>query len=248
MASMNDFPFSLVQFYVTAPYPCSYLTNRLARSQVATPNHLIDSTTYNELVQEGFRRSGVFTYRPHCDSCKACVPVRVPIETFRENRAQRRSYKRHSNLQSVLLPLEFNQEHYSLYLRYQASRHSGGGMDHDSRDQYSHFLLQSRVNSQLIEFREDGLLRMISIIDILKDGMSSVYTFFEPNLRNTSFGIYNVLWQIEECKKLKLPYLYLGYWIKESRKMSYKANFRPIEGFIQGQWKVLTEQETKVNE
>lgn len=239
MSLLNEIPLSALHFYLTASYPCSYLPNRQARSQVATPTFLINTSVYSELVQHGFRRSGTYTYRPRCDDCQACVPMRVAAKLFIPNRSQRRAWKQHRHLAATMHTLQDKTEYYELYQRYQRARHPNGGMDNDDRESYQNFLLQSHVDSIVVEFREQDVLRMVSVIDLLNDGLSSVYTFYEPDMPQARLGVYNVLWQIELCRKLQLDFVYLGYWVENSRKMSYKTQYQPAQGLIDGVWRDL---------
>jgi arginine-tRNA-protein transferase len=200
---------------------------------------------YGELVNAGFRRSGLYTYRPYCDECNACTATRIPVKHFSPNRSQKRSWKKHAGLDVRVLNLGYQEEHYQLYQRYQHERHAGGDIDQDDQDQYMQFLLQSRVNSRIVEFRDGlndshlGRLRMVSMIDILDQGISSVYTFFDTSNASASYGSFSILWQIQQALELHLPYLYLGYYIEQSKKMSYKAKFQPIEGLIDDHWQPI---------
>lgn len=223
------------QYYLTSEYPCSYLEGRTARSEVAPPYLLLQPDAFAELLRSGFRRSGLFVYRPACSNCRACISVRVDVAAFEPNRSKKRCWTRHRALEVVAREPAFKAEHFRLYRRYQDARHPGGSMD--SEEQYCESLLQSQVGTMLYEFRENGKLRMVSVVDQIDDGLSLVYAFFDPDVHGTSFGTYNILWQIESGRKMKLPYVYLGYWVEQSRKMDYKINFRPLEGCIDGRWR-----------
>ena len=229
-----------IQWYATATYACSYLADTPARSQVAVVE-LADSTiTYNELVRKGFRRSGGFIYRPHCDHCQACLPVRIRVADFVPTRAQRRAAQSLDSLHIEALPLSLKAEHLALYQRYQQSRHDedpAAMSAAQSQEAYSHFLLRSHVRSNLIEMRQaNGELHAISVVDWLADGLSAVYTFFEPSAKGSP-GTACVLWMIAQAQALGLPYVYLGYWIEQSPKMTYKSNFQPLDVYVDGQWR-----------
>lgn len=223
-----------IQFYTTSSYDCSYLSGQRARSLVAAPSHLIHSSYYGRLIDLGFRRSGTFTYRPHCDHCQACVPIRIDTLNFTASKNQRRQLKRYQHLRAARRPLVWNSEHYALYRRYQAARHAGSDMDNDDKSQYIQFLLSSHVHSYLIEFSDMDGVQMVALVDEVEQGLSAVYTFFNPDL--SGLGTFAILWQIQYCQQHHLPWLYLGYWIEQSRKMAYKTRFTPHQLFLHGEW------------
>lgn len=223
-----------IQFYATSTYACSYLPDKRARSLVATPAHFINNSSYSALIDLGFRRSGTFTYRPHCDHCKACTPIRIQVDHFKASRNLRRTFRQFQHLTTQQKPLVWNEEHYALYRSYQATRHSGSAMDNDDKSQYIEFLLSSNVNSYLIEFRDKKELKMVALIDEVNQGLSAVYTFFDPD--TPGLGTFGILWQINYCRELGMPWLYLGYWIEQSPKMTYKTRFTPYQLFLQGKW------------
>lgn len=239
---MNESAHYPLQFYATAPYPCSYLPGQTARSQVASPGELVDGRVYSLLVERGFRRSGLFTYRPYCDTCQACQTLRIPVADFLPNRSQRRAWRAHAHLQTRLMPATMQPAHYTLYQQYLKARHSEAGMDNDDPADYEQFLLSSRVDTRLLEFVEfdprqplQAQLRMVSVIDVLDRGLSAVYTFYDSSA-SKGLGTYAILWLIQWARRLGLQYVYLGYWIAGSAKMAYKAHFHPHEILRDGLW------------
>lgn len=236
-----------LQFYATAAYPCSYLKGQVAKSQVVAPSEAINVNNYDMLIRHGFRRSGAFVYRPHCDDCQACLSIRLPVADFAPSRSQKRAYRQHAALSAQVIQPVFSAEHYALYQRYQKARHAGGGMDVDDEAQYTDYLVKTNVQSWMVEFRQpqpdtpNAVLKMISIVDQLHDGLSAVYTFYEPGPAQ-NLGTFNVLWLIERARALGLHYVYLGYWIADCAKMAYKARFQPCEILSSDSWQRMTPQ------
>lgn len=243
MSLPNEQPLHKLQFYVTTPYKCGYLPKKLAQSLIASPQHLIDANIYNGLITQGFRRSGKFAYRPHCENCRACIAVRLILSEFAPTRSQKRAYKQHSDLTAQILPLHFNQQHYALYASYQALRHQDETAGEssistkDDAEQYRQFLCQSNVESLMVEFKDaNNQVKIISVVDIVQDGVSAVYTFYDATETKASYGTFSIVWLAEWAKSLGLPYLYLGYWIQDSHKMAYKQQFKPQQKLIDGEW------------
>lgn len=229
---------STIKLYSTHEHPCSYLDDRAATTVFVDPTLALDAHIYSELSDYGFRRSGGHIYRPHCLQCQACIPVRVPVASFRASRAQKRCLKRNADLYTQESPTINTDEHYRLYQRYIEARHADGDMYPPSREQYEEFLSSQWGVTRYIEMRssEDNTLIAVAVCDQLDQGLSAIYTFFDPDQGYRSLGVYAVLVQIREAQDQKLPYVYLGYWIRQCQKMSYKTQYRPLEMFINNRW------------
>ena len=218
-------------------HDCSYLPGRVARSAFVDPGFEMDATVYSGLVAQGFRRSGGLVYRPHCQRCSACLPARVGSAQFVPARSQRRNWSRNADLSISINLGQFSDEYFELYVRYQAGRHAGGAMERMSRSECREFLIAPWGVTRCVEFRDEvGKLMAVAVIDVLNDGYSCVYTFFEPDVPDRGLGTFAVLWQLAEARKRRLPWVYLGFWISNCQKMSYKSSFQPLQVFSGGRW------------
>ncbi len=223
-------------FKITADHECSYLPEKQARTLFVDPEFPLTMLHYSYLAKAGFRRSGEHVYRPFCRDCGLCIPVRVPQASFHPDRSQRRVEKNNRNIVIHEHAPEYNEVHYQLYRRYMQARHAGGGMDKDSREDYERLLRASWSESILLTYYLDKQLVMVAVTDILDDGLSAVYTFFDPDYPKRSLGVYGILSQLEQVKARQLDYLYLGYWNPQSDKMSYKSRYQPLEFFNGESW------------
>ncbi len=228
-----------LRFFLTPVHPCSYLSDRNAATLFVDPDAEVNSNLYGQLAKLGFRRSGEHVYRPQCPTCTACKSVRIPVAHFEPSRSQRRTWTKNSDLSVSTMPATMVTEHYELYERYVSQRHPGGGMDMSTPDDYARFMLSDWSNTWMHEFRCGKRLVAVAVTDQFPEGWSAVYTFFEPQEASRGLGVYAILWQIKQLRRLGLPWLYLGYWIAECRKMAYKADFRPLEVHSGDQWRLL---------
>lgn len=227
-----------IQLYVTPPQECSYLPDRESISIFVEPG-AADNPIYSHLIRHGFRRSGEHIYRPACQGCRACVSVRIPVNRFRPSRSDRRCQKRNQDLTCRWLQGHYSTEYFDLYQRYLAARHPGGGMDNPSPAQFRQFLFSRWSETLFLEIRREDTLLAAACTDVIDDGLSAVYTFYDPDARDRSLGNFAILQQIEMANKLHLDWLYLGYWIDNSPKMAYKRRFQPLQGYIQDSWQDL---------
>ena len=227
---------STIRLFATHPHTCSYLDDRDATTVFVDPTATIDVKLYSRLSEIGFRRSGSHLYRPHCEHCKACIPARIPVLRFRPNRQQRRCWRRNQDLQISTVGQLRQEEHYALYERYITERHSDGDMYPPTRPQFDAFLTSEWNATEFVEFRNRDRLLGVAVCDIMDNGISAVYTYFDPDEEHRSLGTFAILHQIERARALGLPAVYLGYWIRQCRKMRYKTQFRPLEMFIDNRW------------
>lgn len=227
-----------LRFVQTTPHTCSYLDNKIATNVFVDPNEQLGAEHYNGLARYGFRRSGNHVYRPYCANCQACIPFRVLTHSFTPDRSQRRCLKRNADLQISTRDTIDTDDCYQLYARYICARHRNGDMYPPDREQYRDFLSNPWSSTQYLVFSDaTGKVVSIAVCDVVGDGLSAMYSFFDPDAEKRSLGVFNILYQIQIANTLSLPYLYLGYWIKECQKMAYKSSYKPYELLIDNEWR-----------
>jgi arginyl-tRNA--protein-N-Asp/Glu arginylyltransferase len=226
-----------LNFFLTPPQSCVYLKDRESMSMFADPL-MLNNDIYSQLARHGFRRSGEHVYRPACQGCQACVSVRIPVKQYSPHRRDRRCLKTNADL-SYRIGESGTDEQFELYRRYISTRHPGGGMDNPSRNSFTGFLTCNWSNTLFLEIRAAEHLVAVAVTDRLDDGLSAVYTFFDPEETKRGLGNFAILQQIELCRILHLDWLYLGYWIEDSPKMAYKRRFTPLQGYIRDHWENL---------
>ncbi|GHE20031.1 arginyltransferase [Halomonas urumqiensis] len=228
-----------LRFFLTVPHACSYLEQREATTLFLDPQESPGRGVYDALALLGFRRSGRHLYRPHCEGCSACISVRIPVAEFTPSRKQRQLTRRNADLTSHIRPAIFDPEHYALYAHYIRNRHADGDMYPPSHEQYRTFLTLDQEYARLLEFRLEGRLVAVAAFDQLEHGLSAIYTFFDPaeSLVRRSLGTYAVLSLVNQAQQQSLPHVYLGYWIRDCRKMNYKQSFRPLEMLDGRHWR-----------
>ena len=223
-------------FYMTPEHECNYLPERNAKTMFADPDFPMNENIYTVLARHGFRRSGKHIYKPQCQQCNACIAIRLPVNNFIRNRNQKRNWVRNNDLKITKVSANFNNEYFNLYQRYLAVRHPDSGMDSSDPENFTSFLITDWATTIFYEFRKKDKLLAVAVVDELTDGLSAVYTFFEPNQSHRSLGRFAVLTEIEDARNQGLQWLYLGYWIADCKKMQYKDEYQPLEYFYQDKW------------
>jgi len=225
-----------LQLYITAESPCGYFADRMSSNLVPDPQLALNMPVYNQLIQHGFRRSGAHCYRPHCKGCQDCIACRIPVKEFIASRSQQRCLKKNRDLDLSVVGAGFSDEYFELYRRYLDYRHLDGSMANPAKDDFKQFLYCDWSDTQFLELRLRDKLLAVAVTDMLSDGVSAVYSFFDPELEKRSLGSFCIMTQINFVKQLGLDYVYLGYWIEKHNKMHYKSNFRPLQLYLDEQW------------
>ncbi len=228
-----------LKVYTTYPHSCSYLRDQEATTLFVDPRQPVDQKLYSKLSVLGFRRSGNHIYRPHCAQCNACIPARIPIAGFEPRRGQKRIWQRNQDLRIVTTDDINDDAAFDLYHRYISQRHADGDMYPPDREQYQAFLNSVWGCTRYARFYENGRLIAVAVMDHLEDGLSAIYTFFDPQAEKRSLGVFAILWEVEQAREMGLDYLYLGYWIQNCQKMSYKADYRPLQVYVNSHWTTL---------
>ena len=225
-----------IKLYQGSVNDCSYLPDRQAINIYADPHHPHPRAVYNQLIKRGFRRSGEYVYKPGCSKCSACVPVRILCDDFQLRRTDRRNLSRNHDLSVDFQPARYSDTYFDLYCRYLDARHAGGGMDDPDPEDFERFLLNPWGETLFVDICAEDRIVGVAVTDATADGLSAVYTFFDPDFSARGLGRYCILQQIKLCQAMSLPYLYLGYWVDGCRKMQYKTEFCPQEQFDGHQW------------
>ena len=228
-----------LKVYTTYPHSCSYLEDQEATTLFVDPRQVVDQKLYSKLSVLGFRRSGNHIYRPHCTHCNACIPARIPVAEFESTRGQRRILRRNQDLRVASSATIEDDDAFDLYHRYICLRHSDGDMYPPDREQYEAFLSSVWNCTRYFRFYDKGRLVAVAVVDRLEDGLSAIYTFFDPELDRRSLGAYAILWEAEKAREMGLDYLYLGYWIRGCQKMAYKSDYRPLQVYRNSNWTTL---------
>jgi len=229
----------VVRLFQTLPHACGYFAERTAQNLVIDPAAPQLARIYESALAKGYRRAGGHVYRPACRSCRACIAARIPVARFQPDRSQRRCLERNGDLQLVVAPAQFREEYFTLYRRYLSARHAGGGMDDPDIEDFERFLYTPWSPTKFLELRLGTRLLAVAVTDFAPNGLSAVYTFYDPEESARSLGTCAILRQVELARESGLPHVYLGFWIEQHPKMGYKARFRPLELLGADGWQAL---------
>lgn len=235
-SNSNSKALNSVRLFRTSPHPCSYKPDQVAATVFVDPDLVVDKSINSKLSELGYRRSGAHLYRPDCENCSACISCRIPVTEFVFKRRHRKIWNANQDISVVECTDLTGAEPFELYQRYINDRHNDGDMYPATAEQFEAFIKTKTVDTKFLKFYLNDELLAVSVTDVLEQGLSAVYTFFDPNHAKRSLGGFAILWQVKMARNLGLPFLFLGYWIKDCKKMEYKSNYRPLQFLVEGRW------------